>query len=94
MVGEGAQWYKYDVAGAKKLLGEAGYPSGFKAVMDAPNAASYGQRTVDEGGRKQPTRTPCSAQRPAQATASAGEGASTEITAARGVLTRKPLSRS
>lgn len=47
-LGEGAQWYKYDVAVAKRLLAEAGYPNGFKAVMDAPNAASYGQRTVDE----------------------------------------------
>lgn len=29
--------YPYDVAGAKKLLAEAGYPNGFKCTMSTPN---------------------------------------------------------
>jgi peptide/nickel transport system substrate-binding protein len=33
-LGEGARWYKYDLAQAKKLMAEAGYPKGFQATMD------------------------------------------------------------
>ena len=33
-LGEGARWYKYDPAQAKKLMAEAGYPNGFQATMD------------------------------------------------------------
>jgi peptide/nickel transport system substrate-binding protein len=33
-LGEGARWYKYDLAQAKKLMAEAGYPKGFPATMD------------------------------------------------------------
>ena len=33
-LGEGAQYYRYDPAAAKKLLAEAGYPKGFPATMD------------------------------------------------------------
>src|SRR6266568_541881 len=33
-MGEGARWYKYDLAQAKKLMAEAGYPKGFPATVD------------------------------------------------------------
>ncbi len=33
-LGEGARWYKYDLAQAKKLMAEAGHPNGFQATMD------------------------------------------------------------
>jgi len=33
-LGEGGRWYKYDLAQAKKLMAEAGYPNGFPATMD------------------------------------------------------------
>jgi len=33
-LGEGGRWYKYDLAQAKKLMAEAGFPSGFAATME------------------------------------------------------------
>jgi peptide/nickel transport system substrate-binding protein len=33
-LGDGARWFKYDPAQAKKLMAEAGYPNGFQATMD------------------------------------------------------------
>jgi peptide/nickel transport system substrate-binding protein len=33
-LGEGAQYYKFDQARARKLLAEAGHPNGFQATMD------------------------------------------------------------
>ena len=33
-LGEGARWFKYDPAQAKKLMVEAGYPNGFPATVD------------------------------------------------------------
>jgi peptide/nickel transport system substrate-binding protein len=33
-LGEGGQWYKHNVAAAKKLLAEAGHPNGFAATLD------------------------------------------------------------
>jgi peptide/nickel transport system substrate-binding protein len=33
-LGEGGRWYKYDLAQAKKLMAEAGYPNGFSATME------------------------------------------------------------
>ena len=33
-LGDGARWFKYDPAQAKKLMAEAGYPNGFPATMD------------------------------------------------------------
>jgi peptide/nickel transport system substrate-binding protein len=33
-MGEGARWFKYDLAQAKKLMAEAGYAKGFPATMD------------------------------------------------------------
>jgi peptide/nickel transport system substrate-binding protein len=33
-LGEGGRWYKYDLAQAKKLMAEAGYPNGFAATME------------------------------------------------------------
>ena len=33
-LGEGAQYYKFDLPRAKKLLAEAGYPNGFQATLD------------------------------------------------------------
>ena len=33
-LGDGARWFKYDPAQAKKLMAEAGYPTGFQATMD------------------------------------------------------------
>ncbi len=38
-LGEGAQYYKFDLAHAKKLLAEAGYPNGFPATI---SYATYG----------------------------------------------------
>jgi peptide/nickel transport system substrate-binding protein len=42
-LGEGAQYYKYDPARARKLLAEAGYPNGFQASMDY---TTYGSQPV------------------------------------------------
>jgi len=33
-LGEGGRWYKYDLAQAKKLMAETGFPSGFAATME------------------------------------------------------------
>jgi peptide/nickel transport system substrate-binding protein len=33
-LGDGARWFKYDPAQAKKLMAEAGHPKGFQATMD------------------------------------------------------------
>jgi peptide/nickel transport system substrate-binding protein len=33
-LGEGGQWYRYNVPAAKKLLAEAGHPNGFAATLD------------------------------------------------------------
>jgi peptide/nickel transport system substrate-binding protein len=33
-LGEGARWFKYDPAQARKLMAEAGYPNGFPATVD------------------------------------------------------------
>ncbi|HYB41692.1 MAG TPA: ABC transporter substrate-binding protein, partial [Candidatus Methylomirabilis sp.] len=33
-LGDGARYYRYDAAAARKLLAEAGYPKGFTATMD------------------------------------------------------------
>jgi peptide/nickel transport system substrate-binding protein len=42
-LGEGGQYYKYDPARARKLLAEAGYPSGFQASIDW---TTYGSQIV------------------------------------------------
>jgi peptide/nickel transport system substrate-binding protein len=42
-IGEGAQYYKFDPARARKLLGEAGHPSGFQASIDW---TTYGSQIV------------------------------------------------
>jgi len=33
-LGEGGRWYKYDLAQAKKLMAETGFPNGFAATME------------------------------------------------------------
>ena len=40
--------YPYDPALARKLLAEAGYPSGFEAVLDAPNGRYLNDKAVAE----------------------------------------------
>jgi peptide/nickel transport system substrate-binding protein len=42
-LGEGARWYKYDLAQAKKLMAEAGYPNGFPATMEF---TTYGSQVM------------------------------------------------
>jgi peptide/nickel transport system substrate-binding protein len=42
-LGEGARWYKYDLAQAKKLMAEAGYPNGFPATMEF---TTYGSQVL------------------------------------------------
>lgn len=43
-IGESARWYRYDVAGAKRLLAEAGYPNGFKTKL--VTTSGYGPEYV------------------------------------------------
>src|SRR5205823_5652735 len=42
-LGEGGRWYKYDLAQAKKLMAEAGYPNGFSATMEF---TTYGSQVL------------------------------------------------
>ena len=42
-LGEGARYYKHDVAAAKKLMAEAGYPNGFPATIEY---TTYGSNIV------------------------------------------------
>jgi peptide/nickel transport system substrate-binding protein len=42
-LGEGARWYKYDLAQAKKLMAEAGHPNGFPATMEF---TTYGSQVL------------------------------------------------
>jgi len=44
-LGEGARYYRYDPAEARRLLAEAGYPRGFASVMDFNN---YGSTFMDD----------------------------------------------
>ncbi len=44
-LGEGARYYKYDPAEARRLLAEAGHPRGFSTVMDFNN---YGQTFMED----------------------------------------------
>ncbi|HTY76194.1 MAG TPA: ABC transporter substrate-binding protein [Candidatus Bathyarchaeia archaeon] len=45
-LGDGATAYKYDPAGSRRLLGEAGYPRGFQTVVDFH---SFGDTTLVDG---------------------------------------------
>ena len=47
-LGDGARWFKYDPAQAKKLLAEAGYPKGFQATMDF---TTYGSQILIDGSQ-------------------------------------------
>ena len=42
-LGEGGRWYKYDLAQAKKLMAEAGYPNGFSTTMEF---TTYGSQVL------------------------------------------------
>ncbi|OGL62937.1 MAG: hypothetical protein A3J27_08870 [Candidatus Tectomicrobia bacterium RIFCSPLOWO2_12_FULL_69_37] len=44
----GLKWFGYDLAKAKALMKEAGYPNGFKAVFVAPNGRFVGDRETGE----------------------------------------------
>src|SRR6266404_1716544 len=42
-LGEGGRWYKYDLAQAKRLMAEAGYPNGLSATMEF---TTYGSQVL------------------------------------------------